>query len=47
MELCYEYPYQWSNTDGKIKHWCFVLPIDGTTTRAFFLFYFDSFPSCC
>lgn len=43
MELCYEYPYQWSNTDGKIKHWCFVLPIDERTTRAFFLFYFDSF----
>lgn len=42
MELCYEYPYQWSNTDGKIKHWCFVLPIDERTTRAFFLFYFRS-----
>ena len=20
MDLCYEYPFQWSNTDGKIKH---------------------------
>jgi phenylpropionate dioxygenase-like ring-hydroxylating dioxygenase large terminal subunit len=40
MDLCYEYPYQWSNTDGKIKHWLFVLPIDETTTRAFFLFHF-------
>ncbi|HJL16126.1 MAG TPA: Rieske 2Fe-2S domain-containing protein [Sandaracinaceae bacterium LLY-WYZ-13_1] len=43
MDLAYEYPYQWSNTDDKIKHWLFVLPIDEHTTRAFFLFYFDSF----
>jgi phenylpropionate dioxygenase-like ring-hydroxylating dioxygenase large terminal subunit len=42
MDLCYEYPYQWSNTDGKIKHWCFLLPVDKRTTRAFFLFYFDA-----
>jgi phenylpropionate dioxygenase-like ring-hydroxylating dioxygenase large terminal subunit len=42
IELCHEYPYQWSNTGGKIKHWCFVLPIDERTTRAFFLFYFDA-----
>ena len=42
MDLCYEYPYQWSNTDGKIKHWCFLLPLDECTTRAFFLFYFDA-----
>ena len=42
MELCYEYPYQWSSTDGKIKHWCFFLPIDERTTRTFFLFYFES-----
>lgn len=43
MELAYQYPYQWSNTDDKIKHWLFVLPIDERTTRAFFLFYFDHF----
>lgn len=43
MELAYQYPYQWSNTDGKIKHWLFVLPVDETTTRTFFLFYFDHF----
>ncbi|MGF1468551.1 MAG: Rieske 2Fe-2S domain-containing protein [Sandaracinaceae bacterium] len=43
MDLCYDYPYQWSNTDDKIKHWCFVLPIDERTTRTFFLFYFDHF----
>jgi phenylpropionate dioxygenase-like ring-hydroxylating dioxygenase large terminal subunit len=40
MELCFAYPHQWSNTDGKIKHWCFVLPLDERTTRVFFLFYF-------
>jgi phenylpropionate dioxygenase-like ring-hydroxylating dioxygenase large terminal subunit len=40
MELCFAYPHQWSNTDGKIRHWCFVLPLDGRTTRVFFLFYF-------
>jgi phenylpropionate dioxygenase-like ring-hydroxylating dioxygenase large terminal subunit len=43
MKLCYEYPYQWSNTGDQIKHWLFVLPIDGRTTRAFFLFYFKEF----
>lgn len=42
IELCYQYPYQWSNTGDKIKHWCFVLPLDERTTRAFFLFYFDA-----
>ena len=41
MELCYEYPFQWSNTDNRIKHHCFILPIDRTTSRAFFLFYYD------
>jgi phenylpropionate dioxygenase-like ring-hydroxylating dioxygenase large terminal subunit len=43
MELAFDYPYQRSSTDGKIKHWCFILPIDEQTTRAFFLFYFDCF----
>ena len=42
MELCYEYPYQRSNTDDEIKHWLFVLPIDERTSRTFFLFYFRS-----
>ncbi len=42
MDLCFEYPYQWSNTDDEIKHWLFVLPIDERTTRVFFLFYFKS-----
>jgi phenylpropionate dioxygenase-like ring-hydroxylating dioxygenase large terminal subunit len=43
IELCYEYPYQWSNTGDKIKHWCFVLPMGQRLTRVFFLFYFESF----
>ena len=42
MELCFQYPYQWSNTDDEIKHWLFVLPVDERTTRVFFLFYFKS-----
>jgi hypothetical protein len=42
MELAFEYPYQWSNTGDRIKHWCFFLPINERTTRAFFLFYFDA-----
>ena len=43
MELGIDYPYQWSSTGGKIKHWCFILPRDERSTRAFFLFYFDAF----
>jgi 4beta-methylsterol monooxygenase len=43
MTLAFDYPYQRSDTDGKIKHWCFILPIDERTTRVFFLFYFDCF----
>jgi phenylpropionate dioxygenase-like ring-hydroxylating dioxygenase large terminal subunit len=40
MDLAYEYPYQRSDTDGKIKHWLFLLPMDERTTRTFFVFYF-------
>jgi len=43
MDLCYEYPYQWSNTGDQIKHWLFVLPIDERTSRTFFVFYFKEF----
>ena len=43
MELGINYPYQWSDTGGRIKHWCFMLPIDERTSRAFFIFYFDAF----
>lgn len=42
MELCYDYPYQWSNTDNEIKHGLFVLPINERRTRSFFIFYFKS-----
>ena len=42
MELCFQYPYQRSNTGDEIKHWMFVLPIDERTTRVFFRFYFKS-----
>lgn len=42
IELCYEYPYQWTNTGDSIKNWSFLLPIDERTTRVFFLFYFDA-----
>ncbi|MCY4170005.1 MAG: Rieske 2Fe-2S domain-containing protein [Bacteroidetes bacterium] len=42
MDLCFKYPYQWSNTDEQIKHWLFVLPIDESRSRTFFLFYFKS-----
>jgi phenylpropionate dioxygenase-like ring-hydroxylating dioxygenase large terminal subunit len=40
IKLGYEYPYQRSQTDEHIKHWCFILPIDENTTRTIFLFYF-------
>lgn len=40
IRLGYEYPYQRSQTDQHIKHWCFLLPIDEQTTRTIFLFYF-------
>lgn len=42
IELCYQYPYQWSNTGNAIKHWLFVLPVNERKTRVFFLFYFRS-----
>jgi nitrite reductase/ring-hydroxylating ferredoxin subunit len=40
---CYEYPYQWSNTEEFVKHWLFLLPEDERTTRVFFLFYYRDF----
>lgn len=43
MQLGIDYPYQWSNTGDRIKHWAFLLPLDERRTRAFFLFYFDGF----
>jgi phenylpropionate dioxygenase-like ring-hydroxylating dioxygenase large terminal subunit len=41
LELCIEYPYQWGNTGGSVKHWVFLLPMDERTTKIFFLFYFN------
>ncbi len=40
---CYEYPYQWSNTENFVKHYLFVLPMNERTTRVFFLFYYRHF----
>lgn len=42
MDLCFDYPYQRSDTGGRIRHWCFLLPMDGSTTHVFFIFYFDA-----
>jgi phenylpropionate dioxygenase-like ring-hydroxylating dioxygenase large terminal subunit len=40
IELCYEYPYHWSNSGDMIRHFMFTLPIDERTTRIFFLLYY-------
>lgn len=40
MKLGFYYPHQWSDTDGRYKHWMFVLPVNESTTRVFFLFYY-------
>lgn len=39
MLACYDYPYHWSNTDNRIKHFLFTLPIDETHNRHIFIFY--------
>jgi hypothetical protein len=39
MLACYEYPYHWSNTEGRIKHFLFTLPIDRANNRHIFIFY--------
>jgi hypothetical protein len=46
LEIAYEYPYhrarfQWSNIDGGIAYWTFLLPIGPRTTRVFFVFCYD------
>lgn len=41
MELCFQYPYQWGNTGGSIKHWVFLTPLDATSTKVIFMFYFN------
>jgi hypothetical protein len=40
---CYQYPYQWSNTEEFVKHWLFVWPENEQSTRVFFLFYYRDF----
>ena len=40
IELCYEYPYHWSNSGDTIRHFMFTLPIDERTTRIFFQLYY-------
>jgi hypothetical protein len=39
MLACYDYPYHWSNTDGRIKHFLFTLPQDENHNRHMFIFY--------
>jgi phenylpropionate dioxygenase-like ring-hydroxylating dioxygenase large terminal subunit len=46
MEIAYEYPYhrarfEWSGVEGRITYWTFLLPIDRSTTRVFFMFCYD------
>jgi phenylpropionate dioxygenase-like ring-hydroxylating dioxygenase large terminal subunit len=40
IELCYEYPYHWSNAGDVIRHFMFTLPIDERTSRIFFQLYY-------
>ncbi|RMG98472.1 MAG: aromatic ring-hydroxylating dioxygenase subunit alpha [Deltaproteobacteria bacterium] len=39
MVACYDYPYHWSNTDDRIKHFLFTLPKDERSNRHIFIFY--------
>ncbi|MCH9687716.1 MAG: Rieske 2Fe-2S domain-containing protein [Deltaproteobacteria bacterium] len=39
MLACFDYPYHWSNTQDRIKHFLFTLPMDESTNRHFFIFY--------
>jgi phenylpropionate dioxygenase-like ring-hydroxylating dioxygenase large terminal subunit len=41
MELCQQYPYQWGNTGGRVKHWVFLTPLTDRKTRVYFIFYFN------
>lgn len=41
MIACYDYPYHWSNTDNRIKHFLFTLPVDKDRNRHIFIFYFS------
>jgi phenylpropionate dioxygenase-like ring-hydroxylating dioxygenase large terminal subunit len=46
ISSCFEYPYQRASTHDKIKHWCFLTPIDPRRTRLFFSIIFDSDALC-
>ena len=39
MLACYDYPYHWSNTQDRIKHFLFTLPVDESHNRHIFIFY--------
>jgi len=39
MVACYDYPYHWSNTEERIKHFLFTLPLDRSHNRHLFIFY--------
>ncbi len=41
MVACYDYPYHWSNTDNRIKHFLFTFPVDQSHNRHIFIFYLD------
>ena len=46
LDIAYEYPYhrarfQWSNIEGAIAYWTFLLPVDERATRVFFVFCYD------
>jgi phenylpropionate dioxygenase-like ring-hydroxylating dioxygenase large terminal subunit len=46
LEIAYEYPYhrarfEWSGIAGAITYWTFLLPLDATSTRVFFVFCYD------
>jgi phenylpropionate dioxygenase-like ring-hydroxylating dioxygenase large terminal subunit len=38
---CFHYPYQRATIDDKIKHWCFLTPIDPRRTQVFFTIVVD------
>lgn len=39
MTACFDYPYHWSSTDGRIKHFLFTLPMNRRENRHIFIFY--------
>ena len=41
IEIEYEYPYQWGVSGGRVRHRIFILPMDESTSRVFFFFFFE------